>query len=227
MAAKDNGVSVVDAPVTKKAGRFGAPKNTGTIVIPKIDVKIIKIRVVGDSPLVMHAWSEKAKGMMLGKQMKIATPAKEAKDPFQDYCDSMHWMTPKPQKPTGADIGKAKFGFPVIGFKGAAVDACSFVDGVTKVMARGAFHINGDLAEIKTPDGPIMREDMVRIAMGTADIRYRGEFRDWSTELLIRYNTRAMTPEQIVNLFNVAGFSIGIGEHRPACNGQWGMFHVE
>ena len=34
------------------------------------------------------------------------------------------------------------------------------------------------------PD-PIMREDMVRVGMGTADIRYRAEFRDWSALLRI------------------------------------------
>ena len=32
--------------------------------------------------------------------------------------------------------------------------------------------------------------------------------------------------EQIVNLFNVAGFGIGVGEARPQKNGSWGMFHV-
>lgn len=220
--------SVANAtPGAKKPSRFGAAKNTGQIIIPKIEIKVIRIRLVGDSPLVVHAWSHKAEDIILNKQMKVAVAAKEAKDPFQDYCDSMYWMTAKPEKPKASDVAKARFGFPVIGFKGAAVDACSFVDGMTKVMARGAFHINGELAEIKTAEPPLMRRDMVRIAMGTADVRHRGEFQDWSTELSIRYNSRAISPEQIVNLFNVAGFSIGVGEHRPARDGQWGMFHAE
>ena len=227
MKATESDLPPLPEPVSKKAGRFGASKNTAQIVIPRIEIKTIKIKLVGDSPLVVHAWSEKAKSMMLAKQMKEAMPGKEAKDPFRDYCDSMHWISPKPKNPTPEDVAKAKFGFPVIGFKGAAVDACTFVDGITKVMARGAFHINGDLAEIKCDGGPVMREDMVRIAMGTADIRHRGEFTNWSTELSIRYNSRAITPEQIVNVFNVAGFSIGVGEHRPARDGSWGMFHAE
>ena len=73
---------------------------------------------------------------------------------------------------------------------------------------------------------PEMREDMVRIGMGTADIRYRGEFKNWSTILTIRYNERAMSLEQIINLFNIGGFSCGVGEWRPSKDGSYGMFHV-
>lgn len=33
--------------------------------------------------------------------------------------------------------------------------------------------------------------------------------------------------EQIVNLFNVAGFACGVGEWRPSKDGSFGTFHVE
>ncbi len=95
---------------------------------------------------------------------------------------------------------------------------------MTKVEARGAFHINGDLVKIKGTPAP--REDMVRIAMGTADIRYRGEFKKWSCEFEIRYNRCVLSEEQIINLFNAAGFGIGVGEWRPQKDGSMGMFHV-
>jgi hypothetical protein len=67
---------------------------------------------------------------------------------------------------------------------------------------------------------------MVRIAMGTADIRYRGEFKDWSCTLRLSYNANVLSPEQIVNLFNVAGYAIGVGEWRPARDGSFGRFRV-
>ncbi|KKL87021.1 hypothetical protein LCGC14_1938870, partial [marine sediment metagenome] len=119
---------------------------------------------------------------------------------------------------------KNKYGFPAIAFKKAAVDACSHVDGLTKVLARGGFHVVGEMVEIKGK--PRMREDMVRIAMGTADIRYRGEFPEWSCTLSIRHNPNVLSAEQIINLFNVAGFAVGIGEGRPQKDQSWGMFHV-
>lgn len=194
------------------------------ISIPSLDIRLVEIKLVGDSPLICHAWSTKAKQEMLGKQMKKAKMAKEAKDPFRDYCESLHWVSPMPDNPKQSDVDKAEFGFPVVAFKSAAVDACSHVDGMTKVLARGAFHIIGEMAVI---DGhPVMREDMVRIGMGTADIRYRGEFQKWSTKLTVRYNTSVISTEQIVNLFNVAGFAIGVGEWRPQRSGSCGMFHI-
>jgi hypothetical protein len=160
------------------------------------------------------------------KQMKKAKQAKEAKDPWMDFCSSMHWLTPMPVKPTKDDVKKAKFGFPAIGFKAAAVDACSHVDGITKVVARGAFHIDQEMVEITHPEPPSMREDMVRIAMGTADVRYRGEFTEWEATIPVRYNENVLSADQIVNLFEIAGFAIGIGEWRPQKDGQNGRFHV-
>jgi hypothetical protein len=209
--------------VTGAAPAAPAPKQH-VIELPKLTIERAKITLIGDSPLISHRWSEKARAQMLGKQMKTAKGAKEAKDPWQDYVGSMYWLSPIPDDPSPDDIAEAKFGFPVIAFKAAAVDACSHVDGVTKVEARGAFHIDGEMAEI---DGhPNMREDMVRVGMGTADIRYRGEFKEWRTTLTIRYNKNVLSLDQITNLFNTAGFAIGVGEWRPQRDGSYGMYHV-
>jgi hypothetical protein len=189
--------------------------NTAAVAIelPALNIQTMELTVVGDSPLICHAWSKKAKEEMLHKQMKRAKQAKEAKDPERDFQESLYHL------PGGG------YGFPAVAFKSAAVDACSHIAGVTKVEARGAFHIIGDMVKI---DGdPIRREDMVKIAMGTADIRYRGEFRLWSATFDTRFNANVLSAEQIVNLFNTAGFAIGIGEWRPQRDGSFGMFHVE
>ena len=189
-----------------------AAEQEKVIELPKLNIQHMHITLVGDSSLICHAWSRKAKEQMLAKQMKKAKAAKEAKDPEQDFHDSLY---PHPE---------GGYGFPAVAFKSAAVDACSHVSGITKVEARGAFHIESDLVKI---DGdPTPREDMVRIAMGTADIRYRGEFRDWRARIEIRFNANVLSPEQIVNLFNTAGFAIGVGEWRPQRDGSFGMFHV-
>lgn len=178
-----------------------------------MNIERFQITLMGDSPLICHQWSEKAKKEMRDKQFKRAKTARAAKDPEADFKSSLY------EHPEGG------YGFPVIAFKSAAVDACSHIGDITKVEARGAFHINGEMAKI---DGkPTMREDMVRVGMGTADLRYRGEFKTWKTTLEIRHNANVLSAEQIVNLFNTAGFAIGVGEWRPAKDGQYGMFHVE
>ncbi|MEY8313485.1 hypothetical protein AALA61_16320 [Oscillospiraceae bacterium 42-9] len=202
-----------------------AKKNDVAVSISAMDIREFDLRIVGDTPLISHAWDEKAKLMMLNKMMKKATNGRETRDPFKDFVNSMYWLSEKPENPTMEDVLNATFGFPVIAFKAAAVDG-GYQSGAMdkKTTARGAFHISGEMAVIEgTPE---MREDSVRVGMGT-DLRYRGEFKEWATTLHIRYNAKAMSMEQIINLFNIGGFACGVGEWRPSKDGSYGMFHVE
>lgn len=206
-----------------------AKKQTTGIELPRLDIRLMEVTIIGDSPLIVHAWSEKAKREMLDKQMKRAKGAKEAKDPVADFQSSLYHMS---------DGG---YGFPSVGFKSAAVTAITSVGGMTKVAARQAFHILGEDVDVAGAfdgtkarhnlvriDGgePAMREDTVRVGMGTADLRYRGEFSDWSARLLVRYNANVLAEGQILNIINVAGFAVGVGEWRPERNGSYGCFHV-
>lgn len=206
-----------------------AKKENTSIELPELQIGIMEVTLIGDSPLIVHAWSEKAKKEMLDKQMKKAKSAKEAKDPKADYEAAMY------------RLGDGGYGFPSVAFKNAAVTAGTSVAGLTKIAARQAFHILGEDADIKGAfDGsksrvnlvrieggtPAMREDMVRVGMGTADLRYRPEFSDWHTRILVRYNRNVLSESQILNLLNVAGFAVGVGEWRPEKDGQYGMFHV-
>lgn len=188
------------------------------ITLPPLNVKSAMVSLIGDSELICHRWSEKAKREILDKHMKKAKQAKEAKDPEKDFLATLY---PLP----GANGKGPKYGFPAVAFKSAAVDACSQVDGLTKVDARAAFHINGELVPIEGT--PTMREDMVRVGMGKPDIRHRGGFKEWRTRFMIRYNANVLSIDQILNLFNTAGFGIGVGEWRPQRDGSNGMFHVE
>lgn len=207
-------------------------KNETEIIIPAINLKRATIKIVGDSPLITHKWSEKAKKEILDKQMKKPkTKGHEVKDPVADFIDSMYWLEGEPDEKTEEGFAKAiangaRFGFPAKAFKAAAVSA-GYRAGLTKdkMTARAAFHIDGELVEIVgTPE---MREDMVKVGMGVADIRYRGYFPEWHTALKISYNASAMSLEQIVNLINLGGFACGVGEWRVERDGDFGMFHVE
>lgn len=120
----------------------------------------------------------------------------------------------------------ATFGFPSIALKAASV-AAGYRAGITKdkVSTNAAFHIDDELVEIRGV--PEMREDMVRVGMGAADLRYRGEFSEWSATFTVKYNASSLSLEQIVNLFNLGGFACGIGEWRVEKGGRNGMYHVE
>ncbi len=196
------------------------------IALVPLKIERMLVPIVGDSPLICHAWSEKARKQMADKQQKRATAGREAKDPWADFCGSLYWLSERPEKPTEADVESAKFGFPSVAFKAAAVTACTSIGTVTKVAARQAFHIDGEFVEIIGPP-PSMREDVARVGMGTADLRYRGEFSPWQAVLPVSFNANVLSAEQIVNLFGTAGFAVGVGDWRPERDGPFGRFHVE
>lgn len=185
--------------------------NAVNIQLPALQIKTLSLMLIGDSPLIVHAWTEKAKRQILDKHMKKAKQAKEAKDPQADYEGCFY------RTPTGA------YGFPAIGVKSAMVGACRFVD-MKMTEARGAFHIDVEMLTVIGEPRP--REDMVRVGMGLPDIRYRPEFLDWKIPVEVKYNSSVISAEQIANLLNTAGFAIGIGEWRPERNGSYGRFHV-
>lgn len=197
------------------------------IELPPLNIQTLKVTLIGDSPLIVHAWSPKALKQMADKQQKKATAGREAKDPWADFCGSMYWLSERPEKPTEEDVEAARFGFPAIAFKAAAVTACTSIGAITKVAARQAFHVEGEMVEIKSPAPPSMREDVCRVGMGTADLRYRGEWSSWSIELLVKFNAGIMSAEQVINLFETAGFAVGVGEWRPERDGPYGRFHVQ
>lgn len=207
---------------------MAATKSDVAIELPALQIGLMEVTLIGDSPLIVHAWSEKARKEMLDKHMKKPKGPKEAKDPVADFEATRYRL---------ADGGD---GFPSVAFKAAAVTAGTSVSGLTKIQARQAFHVLGEDADIKgTFDGaksrvnlvriegkPEIREDMVRVGMGTADIRYRAEFPVWRAKVLVRYNKNVLSESQILNLLNTAGFAVGVGEWRPEKDGQYGLFHV-
>jgi hypothetical protein len=217
--------------VKKERKKMAAKKESGiTVSIPSINLKKMVVKIQGTSPLIVHQWSEKAKKEMLDAQTGNKTKAKEFKNPLRDFIDATYWIEGKPTEYTekafnNATKNGAKFGFPSIGFKRATATA-GFRNKITKdiVSLLGAFYLEGELTEIV--GAPIMREDMVKLSNGSADLRYRPEFTEWSAELNITYNADYFTPSQLVNLINLGGFSVGVGEWRPEKKGQYGMFKV-
>ena len=227
-----------------------AKKETVTIRMPSI--KRIPVRIVGDSPLITHAWDEKSKRMMLeAQQRKKGTKVERwERLPFDDFANSLYWMTEKPTVTyKDAVNGKerqivteelfeqavkdgARFGFPANAVKEAAVSA-AYRLGWTKdkVSSSGIFYLTaedgGDLVEIKGST-PMLREDMVRVQMST-DLRYRPIFDPWYMDMILEYNEHgAYSLDEILSFIQAGGYGTGIGEWRPekSC-GIYGRFHID
>lgn len=193
---------------------------TITVSVSRPNLMVSQFKVKGLSPLISHKWSEKAKKEMRDKQTKKKLAPKQAKDPKAEFESSLYLLS-------SGKHPKGPYGFPAVAFKAAAVRAAKQVDGMNMTDARGLFYIepdDGDLVKIDSPKPPVMREDMVRLNGKSADIRYRGAFIDWSVLLNVRYNADVISQEQLLNLFELAGFSCGIGEWRMEKGGTFGTF---
>ena len=197
----------------KKTQAAGTAQQQPKITRMEIRTVVFEIEAFDEgSILVTHQWSEKAKKEMRDKQQKKARGPRAPKDPQAEY-EAARYLNEN-----GKDC------VPAIAFKKAIVDAASFSDDATKVLLRGSVFVPGEFIEIHYKE-IARREDVVKIQM-SSDLRYRPEYKGWSMQLPVQYDASQISLEQLVNFVARAGFSIGIGEHRPQKNGQNGRFRV-
>jgi hypothetical protein len=119
---------------------------------------------------------------------------------------------------------------PAGAFRNAIVSAGRFSDGIPMTKITGSIFFLDDLVVIDH-DKCVMREDMVRVGgkgpgTGTADLRYRPEYQNWRAKLKIQFNANVISLEQLLNLVQLDGFSVGICEWRPEKKGQFGRFDI-
>ena len=179
---------------------------TKTVEILDFQIKETTIPIVGISPLICHKFSEKAGKLIQDKEGGAAKNKKhETRVPEDDFNGARHIS------PQGWD------GFPASGFKGAMIRGAKMIGMVMK-DTQTSFFVHADCEEtqlVKIHGDVRMRTDMVRIGMGSADIRYRPEYIEWYAELNIEFNAGVVSLDQIYQLVKAAGYGCGIGEMRP------------
>lgn len=197
------------------------------VALPQLKIRDLYITIVGDSPLVLHAWSEKAKKQIKDKQAGVAKKGRAKRDPADDYAQCFYIIDERPgdrDRIKEGDFEGIQIGFPSVAIKKAIVASCRNLAGIKMTEARSMFHVVDELVPIIGSD-PEMREDMVSVGM-TTDIRYRPMIKEWKIPIRIQFNEEAVSAEQIMGMANIGGFGNGIGEWRPEKNGQMGRFHV-
>lgn len=199
-----------------------AAADVPTIEVFQPDSRMIDIPIVGTSPLIMHAWSEKARRMILDKQMGKTPPKKEPKNPEEDFNGARYISS------EGWD------GIPAAAFKAAMVGACRQVANLNMTLAKRLFFVEaGDPVSglVRIYGEPEPREDMVRLETGVADIRFRPQYWPWRAVVRVRYLSNMISASSVVNLLALAGESEGVGEWRPSApkssTGTMGLWRIE
>ncbi len=192
---------------------------SAAIEIHRIDAETIQVPIVGTSPLIVHRFSEKAKRMMLDNMQGRKSP-KESKDPEAEYQAAFYRLK------DGA------FGVPVIAFKAATVGGARFYSGITMTALKQYLFFRGELGAdgqglARVVGEPHMREDVVRVNRGGADLRYRPEFPEWSTTIEVVYVKSALTRASVLSLIDAGGMGVGVGEWRPEKDGDFGTYRVD
>lgn len=189
--------------------------------------------IVGDTPLITHAWSAKAKSEMLQKQLGAVRSAREKRDPQADYLASLYEM---------GEPGV--YGFPVTGVKNAILAAAHKDKGLARSAVQSALFLEAEMSRLRPAlagaicdmplvrihgSAPEMREDMVKIGSGlnkVASLAYRPQFTFWALRIEAQFNPKIVTPEALGFLVEEAGRACGLGEWRTERKGVFGSFHL-
>lgn len=191
------------------------------VQISQIDAETLTVPILGTAPLIVHNWSEKAKRAMLDAMQGRKQP-KEPKNPEAEY-EAAFYRT--------KDGG---FGFPVLAFKAATVEASRFYGKtVTKVGLRQSLFFTAEYSPtanmqlVAIVGEPHMREDVVRVGMSGTDLRYRPEFPEWTTDLTVTYVKSSLTRDSVLSLIDAGGLGTGVGEWRPEKDGNFGTYRID
>jgi hypothetical protein len=189
--------------------------------------------IVGDTPLITHSWSEKAKLEMLRKQVKAVKAAgRQARDPQEDFQNSLY------------EIKDGVYAFPTTAAKLALMSAAHVDKGISKTSILSNVWLDCSMYRVRPAlasavcDMPLtriygakpeMREDMVRVGAGlnkTSTLAYRAQFFPWAARLTGRFNPTQVPPESLAFLFDEAGRACGLCDWRNEKRGVFGSFHM-
>lgn len=206
--------------------------NLGSLLSTKAQFRAFSVWLIGDTPLITHAWSQKAKLEMLQKQVKASKAGKEARDPHADFVSSLY------------EMGDETYGFPATGVKNCILSAAHKDKGIAKTSVMAALWIDAELIRTRPAlagaicdmplvrihgSKPEMREDMVKIGAGlkkTANLAFRAQFSIWAMKISGRFNSTVFTAPNLAYLIQDAGMASGLGEWRIEKKGMFGAFHL-
>jgi hypothetical protein len=200
------------------------------VMIEAPNFETAKITIVGDTKLVQHKFSQKARTQIMDKQtlgnVGKKGRKKEPRDFDEIYRQAIYIST------------DGWYGIPAISFRKAMISACR-VCGYQMTKGKLALFCEADGYDdegtplVKIAKGEPHRHDGYgRIANGNIDINVRPMWDEgWEAVVRIRYDADMFSNIDVVNLLSRAGMQVGIGEGRPdskeSCGCGWGTFRIK
>ena len=189
--------------------------NQTKVQLQELKKEKITINIIGLTPLLMEKMDmDVVERYNLKKGKKLSN--KDDKLEEEKYEAKKHFT----------DDGK--IGFPSTGFLKGMVEVAPYIDGLDKKKVRGSVRILGDIIPIAYK-GELKDVKWGKTSGITKAPRkiIRPKFVNWSCKLEVVYNSTNISPEQIFNLVNWAGFQMGVGGFRPEHSGTFGQYEVK
>ena len=194
------------------------PAKKGTI--ERLKIQRAEMFFGSDDEMLMHRFSAKQLLQMIAKQIGLASVGRERRDPELDLVRSAYVMSGK------------RFAFPVRAFKKCGVRGTKMTNAMAMTDAKSAFFIFGERQDthlgsedlVELVGTPLMHMCAVRVDNGSADMRFRLMFNRWAVKIRVEFNSSVLTIEQLHQIYEAAGWGVGIGDDRREKGGTMGAF---
>lgn len=197
-------------------------KDSIVVDIARVEKTIVKMRVVGTSPVILNRVSEKAKRVILqppGKKTKADKESTAKHNPIEEYQATPYLIM---EEEAGTCLA-----LPSPAFKGAMRTAALDLPGSSKAQIGRLVYVEGDLTPLYGV--PKLLMSVVRSAdiNRTPDIRTRAIVPKWAAVLTISFVTPIVKLPSVLNLLSAAGITSGVGDWRPEKGkGDYGQFRI-
>lgn len=194
-------------------------KTEANLVIHPLKQGRVKLRMIGNTPIIFNRMAEKAKrDLLVGSARKTAAEKKDIKhNPDAEFRASIHKIE-----------GDTLLGFPASGVKGAMATAALETAGVNKTNVNRLIFLPQQKVSIWGT--PKLFMDVVRSAdmNKTPDIRTRAIVNQWCAEVDIAFVTPTLSQHSVIALLANAGMICGIGDNRQEKGkGNYGSWFVD
>lgn len=201
------------------------------VIIEAPKFETVKITIVGESKMVLHKFSQKAREQIKQKQLQGSRSSKGKKHKPKDF-DALYKGALYVSK-------DGWYGFPASAIRNAMISACratGFQMTKTKLavfVLHDGFDVESGTPLVRIRKGePYPHEDYVRLENGVTDINVRPMWDEgWEAVVTLRYDADMFSMSDTINLLHRAGLQVGIGEGRPSsrksCGVGWGTFTIK
>lgn len=191
------------------------------IVIEKLGVGLARVWIIGESPLIYNAMSEKSRHELLmpkGKKTAAEKSQNMKHEPLEEFRNSVYRRN---------GDGATRLTFPACAFKCAMMDAALEVQGAKKSQIGRLVWVVGDTVDVYGV--PQVHMAIVRSAdmAKTPDVRTRAILERWCCMLTVRFVMPTLNETAICRLLETAGLVCGVGDFRQQKGkGNFGQFRL-